>query len=107
MIKSRALTVIAGLCGILAYTAGPIGVAQVVAGQAVDANGAPQYRVDPFWPKPLPNHWILGSAIGVWVDERDHVWIIHRSSATLANQEKGSTHQLLDCLKDKGFLENC
>ena len=52
MIKSRALTVVAGLCGILAYTAGPIGVAQVVAGQAVDANGAPQYIVDPFWPKP-------------------------------------------------------
>ena len=51
---------------------------------------APAFEVDPFWPKPLPNHWVLGSTIGVWVDERDHVWIIHRSSATLSNMEKGA-----------------
>ena len=25
---------------------------------------APRFEVDPFWPKPLPNHWLLGSAIG-------------------------------------------
>ena len=28
--------------------------------------------------------------IGVWVDEHDHVWIIHRSSATLNNNERGA-----------------
>jgi DNA-binding beta-propeller fold protein YncE len=39
---------------------------------------APRFEVDPFWPKPLPNHWLLGSTIGVSVDSRDHVWIIHR-----------------------------
>jgi DNA-binding beta-propeller fold protein YncE len=49
---------------------------------------APRFEVDPLWPKPLPNHWVLGSTIGVWVDTDDHVWIIHRSSATLANNEK-------------------
>ena len=49
---------------------------------------APRFEVDPLWPKPLPNHWILGSTIGVWVDSDDHIWIIHRSSATLANNEK-------------------
>jgi DNA-binding beta-propeller fold protein YncE len=64
--------------------------------QAVEAqNGAgmvraPRFEVDPFWPKPLPNHWLLGAAIGVWVDERDHIWIIHRSSATLNNNERGA-----------------
>ena len=36
MIKSRALAVVAGLCGIVAYAA----EAQVVEGQAVDAEGA-------------------------------------------------------------------
>jgi DNA-binding beta-propeller fold protein YncE len=56
--------------------------------QARNAVQAPRFEVDPLWPKPLPNHWLLGSAIGVWVDERDHVWIIHRSSATLSNLEK-------------------
>lgn len=50
---------------------------------------APKFEVDPLWPKPLPNHWLLGSTIGVSVDDQDHVWIIHRSSATLANTEKG------------------
>ena len=41
-------------------------------------DGPPIFEVDPFWPQPLPNHWILGSVIGVSVDSRDHVWIIHR-----------------------------
>jgi len=39
---------------------------------------APIFEVDPFWPKPLPNHWVLGSTIGLSVDANDHVWIIHR-----------------------------
>ncbi len=41
---------------------------------------APMFEVDPFWPKPLPNHWVLGSTIGVGVDSRDHVYIIHRGN---------------------------
>ena len=47
---------------------------------------APRFEVDPFWPKPLPNGWLLGSAIGVSVDSRDHVWIVHRPD-TLATPE--------------------
>lgn len=39
---------------------------------------APKFEVDPMWPKPMPNNWVLGSAIGVWVDDKDHIWIIHR-----------------------------
>ena len=26
---------------------------------------APRFEVDPLWPQPLPNHWILGNTIGV------------------------------------------
>jgi DNA-binding beta-propeller fold protein YncE len=44
---------------------------------------APMFEVDPFWPKPLPNHWVLGSTIGVGVDSRDHVFIVHRGLSTL------------------------
>ena len=70
-----------------------LGVSQSVldraaAAQSKGAVQAPRFEVDPLWPKPLPNHWILGSTIGVWVDSDDHVWIIHRSSATLGNNEK-------------------
>ncbi len=47
---------------------------------AVQASGlqAPRFEVDPLWPKPLPNHWLLGMTIGVSVDAQDHVWIVHR-----------------------------
>jgi DNA-binding beta-propeller fold protein YncE len=72
---------------------GALGIGQALlansaAAQARNSVQAPRFEVDPLWPKPLPNHWILGSAIGVSVDADDHIWIIHRSSATLGNNEK-------------------
>ncbi len=68
-----------------------LGVGQLFLQRAAAQQGgveAPRFEVDPFWPKPLPNHWVLGQAIGVWVDDQDIVWIIHRSSSTLADNEK-------------------
>src|SRR3954465_7891420 len=49
----------------------------------VEAAGvqAPKFEVDPMWPKPLPNHWVIGSVIGVSVDASDHIWIIHRQGS--------------------------
>src|SRR5437879_12641341 len=41
---------------------------------------APRFEVDPLWPKPLPNHWVQGMSVGVSVDPRDHVWIVHRTN---------------------------
>jgi hypothetical protein len=46
---------------------------------------APYFEVDPFWPKPLPNHWVTGSTIGLSVDDQDHVWTIHRPNTVDAN----------------------
>ena len=51
---------------------------------------APAFEVDPLWPKPLPNHWILGSAIGVGVDSRDHVFVIHRRDSFNPRTEIGA-----------------
>ena len=51
---------------------------------------APRFEVDPFWPKPLPNHWLLGSAIGVAVDSRDHVFVIHRRESLNERTEIGA-----------------
>ena len=51
---------------------------------------APKFEVDPMWPKPLPNHLLLGNTIGVGVDSRDHVYIIHRG-ATLEAKEVYAT----------------
>jgi len=47
------------------------------------AQAPPKAEVDPLWPRPLPNHWILGSVTGVAVDSRDHVWVLHRGQASL------------------------
>src|SRR5262245_50273839 len=53
--------------------------------------GTPSFQVDPFWPKPLPNHWILGSVTGVAVDSRDHVWIIHNGANSLTQTTEMGT----------------
>ena len=62
-----------------------------------DTVKAPIFEVDPLWPKPLPNHWLLGMAIGVWVDEKDHVWIIHRGADTLNANELALTKNVGEC----------
>jgi DNA-binding beta-propeller fold protein YncE len=41
------------------------------------------YEVDRMWPKPLPNNWVLGSTVGLAIDARDHVFVVHRGQATL------------------------
>jgi hypothetical protein len=62
------------------------------ASEAIAAGGTvPIFEVDPLWPKPLPNHWILGSTIGVSVDSRDHIWIIHRQTTFNEANELGAT----------------
>src|SRR5262245_13617216 len=55
---------------------------------SADTVQAPRFEVDPLWPKPLPNKWILGQTIGVSVDAQDHVWIIHRAGSL----EPGEVH---------------
>lgn len=58
---------------------------------------APRFEVDPLWPKPLPNHWLLGSTIGVWVDDQDHIWIIHRNTGTLNDNELALDKKVGEC----------
>jgi DNA-binding beta-propeller fold protein YncE len=57
---------------------------------AVQAAGiqAPTFEVDPLWPKPLPNHWLIGMTIGVAVDAKEHIWIVHRQGSL----EPGELH---------------
>ncbi|HUE96483.1 MAG TPA: hypothetical protein VMN39_07470, partial [Longimicrobiaceae bacterium] len=79
------------LAGTLIAAIAALGVGQVAVEASNARADAPIFEVDPFWPKPLPNNWVLGSAIGVGVDSRDHVFIIHRSSSTLnARTEAGA-----------------
>ena len=53
----------------------------------------PIFEVDPFWPKAMPNNWVFGQTIGLGVDEKDQVWIIHRGNdpGNLDGTEYGRT----------------
>jgi len=62
----------------------------VVAQDDEDMVEVPYFEVDPYWPRPLPNHWILGSAVGVGVDSRDHVYVIHRRNTFSERNEIGA-----------------
>jgi DNA-binding beta-propeller fold protein YncE len=63
-----------------------VGVGSKMRGESGKRVMAPKFEVDPFWPKPLPNHWRIGMTIGVSVDAQDHVWVIHRP-LTIENRE--------------------
>jgi DNA-binding beta-propeller fold protein YncE len=53
---------------------------------------APAYDVDPLWPKPLPNNWLLGSVTGVAVDAGDRIWVVHRGADSMnARTEIGAS----------------
>ena len=43
----------------------------------------PQFIVDPFWPKPLPNNRLIGQISGVHVDATDNIWIAQRPRETI------------------------
>jgi DNA-binding beta-propeller fold protein YncE len=69
-----------------------LGVAQSMMEKAAAAQGkaavqAPYFEVDPMWPKPTQKHWLYGNVIGVGVDTKDRVYIIHRGAATLDRKE--------------------
>ncbi len=80
------------LAAVLAGAIVSLGIGQ----HALDASAratlvqAPRFEVDPLWPKPLPNHWVLGNVIGVGVDANDHVFIVHRNDTFDARNEIGA-----------------
>src|SRR5580704_12120592 len=51
---------------------------------------SPAFRVDPYWPKPLPNNWILGQVGGMAIDAQDNIWVFQRPRS-LTDDEKGAT----------------
>jgi hypothetical protein len=57
----------------------------------------PIFEVDPLWPKPLPNNWLLGTVIGVGVDSRDHVFIVHRGNITAREAGADADPPVAEC----------
>jgi hypothetical protein len=68
---------------------------------------APHFEVDPYWPRPLPNHWIIGQTIGLDVDSTDNVWIIHRPATfdTNGRETYAMTNSAICCVAAPDVLE--
>ena len=62
--------------------------ARLMGEQTKGGGQVPTFTADPLWPKPLPNHWLMGQTIGVSVDAQDNVWVIHRAGSL----EPGELH---------------
>jgi DNA-binding beta-propeller fold protein YncE len=97
MAWTRGSTLLAAGALLAVLGAGQAMLDDLATAQAQGAKQAPRFEVDPMWPKPLPNHWVLGNAIGVWADDKDRIWIIHRGSSTLNANEKALELKAGDC----------
>ena len=88
----RRYSIIGGvlLVGVLGFLAA---CADQVSEQEFSGVQVPVFEVNPLWPKPLPNHWVLGSTIGLSIDSRDHVFVIHRASTIDAANELNVLHE--------------
>lgn len=64
-------------------------VALLFAALAPARGQSPAFRVDPSWPKPLPNNWIIGQVGGMSVDAQDNIWVFQRPRS-LTDDEKGA-----------------
>ena len=73
----------------------------------VQAGGvmAPKFEVDPFWPKALPNHWVIGQTIGLSIDSNDNVWIIHRPGSLEPKESYLKTNSAECCIAAPDVLE--
>jgi hypothetical protein len=72
---------------------------------SADTVTAPKFEVDPFWPKPLPNHWVIGQTIGVSVDSNDNVWIVHRPQTLEPKESYLATNSAECCIAAPDVLE--
>ena len=60
---------------------------RTVVARSQGSDQVPRFQVDPLWPKPLPNLWLMGSVIGVSIDSRDQIWMLHRPSSLTDNEK--------------------
>src|SRR5271156_4651996 len=65
----------------------------------------PGFVVDPAWPQPLPNNWLLGQIGGLYVDQHDHVWVYNRPR-TMSTDEAGLEGPVPGAKNDKGVPIN-
>ena len=86
-VGSQAIAVAAGICLLVLCVA-----------LGAQEQGAPKFRFDPDWPKPLPNKWKMGGVTGLSVDKDDNVWVFDRpNDLTDIELEAELTPPIADC----------
>jgi hypothetical protein len=97
--QKRNLTFGLALIGVIVIVGGAAEAMDDMAAEE-QAGSVPLFEVDPFWPKPLPNHWLTGATIGITTDPNDGVWVVHRNTL---NQFEGRLNTELGLLGDTSY----
>jgi hypothetical protein len=84
---STGTSVLSGLLLLVLVVSSPLQAQENV--QAMDENGAPMFKVDPFWPGPLPNRWSMQQVTGIGVDHLDHIWFLNRGNLAQGDEIGG------------------
>ena len=67
--------------------------------------GLPQFEPDPYWPKPLPDNWMLGQVSGTAIDSEDHVWVLHRPRSLVEHDLYGESGMADCCVAAPAIIE--
>ena len=111
--RRRLYAGVLGICFLLALAATWGGLLQAqktrqqaqTPAQALDAQGAPVFKVDPFWPKPLPNRWSMQQVTGIFVDQNDHVWFLNRAAKADPDEVGGENNRIDCCIRGPELIE--
>ena len=88
--RRNLLAALGGLAGLAMIVVALVAYDEGAAADGAQMVEAPRFEVDPFWPQPLPNHWVMGSVVGVGVDSQDNVYVIHRQAPLNERTEIGA-----------------
>src|SRR5579872_4848843 len=68
----------------------------------------PHFKVDPYWPKELPNNWVLGQVGGMYADSQDHIWVFQRPGSDTPDEisaDPSSPRHAMCCFPAPPVLE--
>ena len=68
----------------------PLAIALCAGALHAQTSKAPKVEVEMLWPKPLPTHYLLGSAVGLAIDSRDHIFVLNLPNTFVARTEVGA-----------------
>jgi hypothetical protein len=65
------------------------------------------FKVDPFWPKPLPNRWSMQQVTGIHVDHMDHIWFLNRAAVAEGDEIGGGDNppRIECCVRGPELIE--